>query len=108
MHNKIVLSIAMTSVLAMNAGTVQAESQDNATAAQKPVVSAPSSNNGGKCASGKCGTEKIFAKVELNSDPQDKLVRARDGKCGLTGQGLAPEEATIAQPGKCAGGLCGQ
>ncbi|MGR5065197.1 hypothetical protein [Photobacterium sp. DNB22_13_2] len=108
MNNKIALSIAMTSVLALNTAAVQASPQDGASDANKPVVSAPSSNNGGKCASGKCGTEKIFAKVELNSDPQNKLVRARDGKCGLSGQGLVPAKASVAQPGKCAGGLCGQ
>ncbi|MGF1700137.1 hypothetical protein L4D09_07465 [Photobacterium makurazakiensis] len=103
MNNKIALSIAMTSVLAFNTAAVQASPQESA-----PVVKEASSNNGGKCASGKCGTEKIFAKVELNSDPQDKLVRSRDGKCGISGQGLAPAKANVAQPGKCAGGLCGQ
>lgn len=102
MNNKIVLSIAMTSVLALGSSVVQAATQDT-----PPVAKEASSNNGGKCASGKCGTEKIFAKIELNTNPQDKLIRARDGKCGQSGQGInAP--ATVAQPGKCAGGLCGQ
>ncbi|MDN3684793.1 hypothetical protein QW180_19320 [Vibrio sinaloensis] len=39
--------------------------------------------------------KKRFEKRELDSDPQDRLVRARDGKCGITGQGIKPTPERI-------------
>lgn len=56
----------------------------------------------GKCAAGKCGNGKRFEEVETNSNQQDKLVYARDGKCGLTGHSTIPPKQ-----GKCSSGLCG-
>ena len=56
----------------------------------------------GKCAAGKCGNAKRFAEVEIKPNQQDKLVYARDGKCGLTGHSKMPPKQ-----GKCSSGLCG-
>ena len=59
--------------------------------------------------SGKCGTEKRFEKQELTSDPQGRLVRARDGKCGVTGEGIDPSSETVKlTQSKITGGICGQ
>ncbi|QUM85529.1 hypothetical protein [Moritella sp. 28] len=109
MKNKLMLSIAMTSLIGLNIGQVQAEVTQAQTQAQTAPAKADG-GNGGKCASGKCGTEKRFEKKELINDPQGQLVRARDGKCGLSGQGITSDKTPTqyAQPGKCAGGLCGQ
>ena len=46
-----------------------------------------SNGGGGKCASGKCGSEKIYSKADVKQDANGQLVRARDGICGLSGQG---------------------
>lgn len=56
----------------------------------------------GKCAAGKCGNGKRFEEVTTDSHQQDKLVYARDGKCGLTGHSTMPQKQ-----GKCSSGLCG-
>ena len=102
MNNKLTLSIVMTSVIALNSGMVSA-----AEPVEEAIVAQASSGNGGHCAAGKCGTEKRFGKADLNGDPQGRLVRARDGKCGLSGEGInAP--AVIADKSKITGGLCGQ
>ena len=77
---KLTLSIAMTSLIALTPGLALA-----ATPSDAPVKAAPSEQHGGKCAAGKCGTEKRFEKQALDSDPQGRLVRARDGKCGVAG-----------------------
>ncbi|MGF1900549.1 hypothetical protein [Aliivibrio sifiae] len=99
MNNKLTLSIVMTSVIAFNSGMVSA--------VEEAVVAQASSGNGGHCAAGKCGTEKRFGKADLKGDPQGRLVRARDGKCGLSGEGVnAP--AVITDKSKITGGLCGQ
>lgn len=107
MKNKMILSITMTSVLSLNATLTYATQQSSA-----PVLISKTKDNhhSGKCASGKCGTEKIFSKKELTNDPQDKLIYARDGKCGLSGEGIAPvvTEPAVAYPSKITGGLCGQ
>lgn len=99
--NKLTLSIAMTSLIALTPGLALA-----ATPSDAPVKAAPSEQHGGKCAAGKCGTEKRFEKQALDSDPQGRLVRARDGKCGLTEQGINGE--TQRQESKITEGVCGQ
>jgi len=97
MNCKIVLSIAMTSAIALHPAMSVAE-----TSTEAPVSAQP-------CAAGKCGTEKRFEKQDLKSDPQGRLVRARDGKCGLTAEGIAPSAETITLTNsKITGGVCGQ
>ncbi|CAM3061082.1 hypothetical protein PL85_04270 [Vibrio anguillarum] len=104
MNCKIALSIAMTSAIALHSGMSFAE-----TSTEAPVSAQPTSQNGGKCAAGKCGTEKRFEKQDLKSDPQGRLVRARDGKCGLTAEGITPSAETITLTNsKITGGVCGQ
>lgn len=98
---KLSLSIAMTGLIALTPGLALA-----ATPSEAPVKAAPSEQHGGKCAAGKCGTEKRFEKQTLDSDPQGRLVRARDGKCGLTEQGINGE--TQRQESKMTEGVCGQ
>jgi len=104
MNNKLALSIAMTSVITLNSGMAFADAPT-----EDPVEAQSSSQHGGKCAAGKCGTEKRFEKQELKNDPQGRLVRARDGKCGVTGEGITPSEETIKlTKSKITGGVCGQ
>ena len=104
MNNKIALSIAITSVISLNSAMAFAD-----TPAEAPVEAKQSSGHGGKCAAGKCGTEKRFEKAELTSNPQDRLVRARDGKCGLTAEGISPsKERILTANSKVTGGVCGQ
>ncbi|NOI69281.1 hypothetical protein [Vibrio owensii] len=104
MNNKLALSIAMTSVITLNSGLAFADAPTEA-----PVEAQSSSQHGGKCAAGKCGTEKRFEKQELKDDPQGRLVRARDGKCGVTGEGINPSAETIKlTKSKIIGGVCGQ
>ncbi|OEE73130.1 hypothetical protein [Vibrio ordalii] len=114
MNCKIALSIAMTSAIALHPAMSVAE-----TSTEAPVSAQPTSQNGGKCAAGKCGTEKRFEKQDLKSDPQGRLVlrdpliislvRARDGKCGLTAEGITPSAETITLTNsKITGGVCGQ
>ncbi|AHV35681.1 hypothetical protein AI20_10920 [Aeromonas hydrophila YL17] len=98
---KLSLSIAMTGLIALTPGLALA-----ATPSEAPVKAAPSEQHGGKCAAGKCGTEKSFEKQALDSDPQGRLVRARDGKCGLAEQGINGE--TQRQESKMTEGVCGQ
>jgi hypothetical protein len=83
-----------------------ANATDSTNSAEKVTSKAPTSS--GKCASGKCGTEKIYSQATITHDPQDNLVRARDGKCGLTGKGVK-NAAYPQQPGdeKCVNGVCG-
>ncbi|MBL0524462.1 hypothetical protein JD490_05955 [Aeromonas dhakensis] len=98
---KLSLSIAMTGLIALTPGLALA-----ATPSEAPVKAAPSEQHGGKCAAGKCGTEKRFEKQALDSDPQGRLVRARDGKCGLAEQGSNGEAQR--QESKMTEGVCGQ
>lgn len=93
---KLSLSIAMTGLIALTPGLALA-----ATPSEAPVKTAPSEQHGGKC-----GTEKRFEKQALDSDPQGRLVRARDGKCGLAEQGINGE--TQRQESKMTEGVCGQ
>ncbi|MGF1754959.1 hypothetical protein L4C33_15365 [Vibrio makurazakiensis] len=104
MNSKLALSIAMTSVITLNSAMVFAEAPQ-----QAPVEAKQSSGHGGKCAAGKCGTEKRFEKQELTTNPQGRLVRARDGKCGLSAQGIEPTQRQIQLANsKVTGGVCGQ
>ncbi|TWB38106.1 hypothetical protein [Nitrospirillum pindoramense] len=97
MKHGIILGIAAASLL-----TAQAF------AAPQPPVPASASQpakGGGKCASGKCGTEKIYSQTKLQHDPNGELVRARDGKCGLTGNGY---DVTENSRTRLAEGVCGR
>ncbi|MCP1267629.1 hypothetical protein [Aeromonas hydrophila] len=98
---KLTLSIAMTGLIALTPGLALA-----ATPSEAPVKAAPSEQHGGKCAAGKCGTEKRFEKQALDSDPQGRLVRARDGKCGVAEQGINGD--TPRKGSKMTEGVCGQ
>lgn len=106
MDKNIVLSIVVGSILAASA-TVPVIAADCASKSHKIENKPPTSS--GKCASGKCGTEKIYGQANLSHDPQDQLVRARDGKCGPSGQGISSHESPqkIAD-GKVVGGICGK
>jgi hypothetical protein len=79
MKHELILGIAATSLLAAQAYA--------APQAPAPATASQPAKGGGKCASGKCGTEKIYSQTKLQHDPNGVLVRARDGKCGLTGKG---------------------
>ncbi|GEM74955.1 hypothetical protein [Vibrio sagamiensis] len=104
MNNKLALSITMTSVITFNSSLAFSDALT-----EVPIAAKSNSQHGGKCAAGKCGTEKRFEKQELKDDPQGRLVRARDGKCGMTGEGISPSEETIKlTKSKITGGLCGQ
>ncbi|OWY39449.1 hypothetical protein CEK28_08230 [Xenophilus sp. AP218F] len=98
MKKQILLSIAMTSLAGLCAGPALAD----ASAPAKEVKS--QSGHGGKCASGKCGTVKMYEKADIRHDPQDQLVRARDGKCGKSGQGIQAEACDT----RVTEGVCGQ
>lgn len=102
-NSKLTLSIAMTGLIALAPGMSVA-----ATPSDAPVKSAPSAQHGGKCAAGKCGTEKRFEKQALNTDPQGRLVRARDGKCGVAGEGINADRTGVAGGSKMTEGVCGQ
>jgi uncharacterized low-complexity protein len=101
MNGKLVLSIAVTSLASIGAVSVPALATDNAPA----QTDAKPKAHGGKCASGKCGTEKIYAKVALDKNPQDRLVYARDGKCGLSAKGHDVKQTPAK---KLVEGVCGQ
>lgn len=104
MKNKVVLSIIVSSFAGL---LVSEQAMADQLPTQTPVkVAHKAQKASGKCASGKCGTEKIYGQAKLNHDPQDKLILARDGKCGTSGSGLNPTEKEIAT--KVAGGVCGQ
>jgi len=104
MKNKLALSIAITSLASTGAVSLPAHAADNA-----PTVNAdakaPPKAHGGKCASGKCGTEKKYAKVALDKNPQDRLVYARDGKCGIGAKG---HDLKQTPRDKLIEGVCGQ
>ena len=59
MNNKLLLSIAVTSAVCINASSAAASIS---TSQAQPLMVAAADHNGGKCASGKCGTEKRFEK----------------------------------------------
>lgn len=100
MKNKVILSIAMTSTLCL--GDLALAEAVVSTSVERAEV------HSGKCASGKCGTEKAYTSSELNYNPQDRLVYARDGKCGLSGQGVAVNTNLTTTSGSCSDGVCGQ
>ncbi|WP_369925949.1 hypothetical protein [Xanthomonas sp. NCPPB 2632] len=102
MKRNLTLSIAITSLAALGAIAEPASANGNT---PPPASTAPAASHGGKCASGKCGTEKIYSKASVSQDPQDRLVRTRDGKCGLTAQGHDAQETPAK---KLAEGVCGQ
>lgn len=101
MNNKIALSIAITSLASITTVSLPA----HATEAPAAPQASAKPKSGGKCAAGKCGTEKIYAKVDPTGNPQDRLVRTRDGKCGLSGKGY---DVKLTPAGKRAEGICGQ
>ncbi|MGF1779696.1 hypothetical protein [Vibrio nomapromontoriensis] len=104
MNNKLVISITITSLVSLHSAMAASEQPVEA-----PIKAQPTEQHGGKCAAGKCGTEKRFEKQELTSNPQDKLVRARDGKCGLSAQGInTPYNSIMSVGNKMTGGVCGQ
>lgn len=108
MKKDIALSIMLSSLIATGSiSTIQStNASDKSDSAKKIDKESPTSS--GKCASGKCGTEKIYDKVNLKHNPQDRLVAARDGKCGLNGKGLKPKESPEQiKDEKLVGGLCG-
>lgn len=100
MKNKVILSIAMTSAIYLSEACL---AEETASTSVERVET-----HSGKCASGKCGTEKAYAASELNYNPQDQLVYARDGKCGLSGQGVAVNTNLNTAAGTCSDGVCGQ
>lgn len=103
MKNEILLSIVISSF----AGLIISEQAMAEQLTQTPTkVVYKVEKASGKCASGKCGTEKIYSQTKIDHNPQDKLIMARDGKCGTTGFGLHPTKQEIAS--KVAGGVCGQ
>lgn len=95
MKKDIVLSIVVGSIMAAGM-TAYASAADAPQPASKVEHQAPTSS--GKCASGKCGTEKIYGQAKLEHDPQDQLVRAR----GSSGQGFQTNAS------KCINGVCGK
>jgi uncharacterized low-complexity protein len=100
MKDKILLTIAVASLVSL--GSMAAAANDAPAAPAQPAKATAS--HGGKCASGKCGTEKIYSKAKLDHDPNGALVRARDGKCGLSGKGYQVEQSPR---DKLAEGVCG-
>jgi len=106
MKRKLVLSIAISSFAGLCALPIA--HADTPTNSQSPTAINIKPQSGGKCASGKCGTEKIYAQAKLDHNPQDKLIRARDGKCGLSGAGLESKDPVKEAISKCANGVCGQ
>ncbi|WP_447873219.1 hypothetical protein [Serratia fonticola] len=109
MKKDIILSIIVGSILTtgMVSPASAADSSHTDNNANKIENKSPTSS--GKCASGKCGTEKIYGQAKLTHDPQDQLIRARDGKCGLTGQGNNNQESPQQMKnGKCVSGVCGK
>lgn len=113
MNNKLLLTIAVTSLASASAVAMaqthdaDKSSHETPTTATSTPVSAPKAgaSHGGKCSSGKCGTEKIYGKAQIKHDPNGYLVRARDGKCGPSGKGY---DATQSTRDKLAQGVCGQ
>lgn len=109
MKKDIVLSIMVSSIMAteMIASASATEPSHAGSNANKIENKSPTSS--GKCASGKCGTEKIYGQANITHDPQDQLIRARDGKCGLSGQGIENQESPQQMnDGKCVSGVCGK
>lgn len=106
MKRKMTLSITLGSMVGLSVAQLSyAATLPNTEPTAAVSIKAP---GGGKCASGKCGTEKIYSKAKINHNPQDKLVRSRDGKCGLDGNGLQQENPEKVIMARNADGICGQ
>lgn len=103
MKHTLALSIAVASLASL--ASLAVISQPAHAGETPPPATAKTTTGGGKCASGKCGTEKIYGQAKLNQDPQGRLVRTRDGKCGLTAEGYDIAETTQK---KLSEGVCGQ
>jgi uncharacterized low-complexity protein len=101
MKDKLILSITLTAL------TVAAVEPVVAADANTPAKNTPTTpvKHSGKCASGKCGTEKLYSKVAVAHNPDEQLVLARDGKCGVSGKG---HDATVSDQDRFASGVCGQ
>jgi len=97
MKHELILGIAATSLLSAQAFA--------APQASPPAPTSQAAKGGGKCASGKCGTEKIYSQTKLQHDPNGQLVRARDGTCGVTGKGHQVAENSRT---RLAEGVCGR
>ncbi len=102
MHNKITLSIAMTSMITLSSGMAFAEMPSKAST--KPAAT---EQHGGKCAAGKCGSEKTFEKKEIQGCQNGKLIRSRDGKCGTSACKIDVPQTKSPQS-KITDGVCGQ
>ena len=98
MKRELILGIAATSLAAS-----AAYASDTVPVAT--TSASPAAHGGGKCASGKCGTEKIYAQTKLKQDPSGQLVRARDGQCGTSGKGYKVAQTSQA---RLAEGVCGR
>lgn len=103
MNNTITISIAITSLLGLSISNTV-----NASTSTTTQTSAVAADTGGKCAAGKCGTEKRYAEAKITHNPQEKLVYARDGKCGITSYGLNPSNKVIEAQNRLVDGRCGQ
>jgi uncharacterized low-complexity protein len=90
MKREIVLGIAVASLLSANAFAAPQDADGAPASAGRAT-----NGGGGKCASGKCGTEKIYG----------KKADARDGKCGLSGKGYKVAESNR---DRLAEGVCGK
>ncbi|HEQ1857942.1 TPA: hypothetical protein VEO38_001467 [Providencia alcalifaciens] len=108
MKKDIALSIAVGSLLAISLTNSAYANEKNAKNTEATQVDSKAPSSSGKCASGKCGTEKIYSKAEISHDPQAQLVRTRDGKCGLTGEGIDKNTPQQIETQKSVNGVCGQ
>ena len=103
MNNKVILTVVISSF----DGLAISEKSNTTQITELPTkVVHKVEKASGKCASGKCGTEKIYSQIKPDHNPQEKLVMARDGKCGNTGFGLNPTKDELKST--VAGGVCGQ
>lgn len=104
MNKDIVLSVIVGSLLTVGGITTAMAAEPS----QANKIENKSPTSSGKCASGKCGTEKIYGQAKIKHDPQDQLIRTRDGKCGLNAKGIEQEKAQEVKVDKCVGGVCGK
>ncbi len=97
MDNKMLLTITVVTAISLTASAYAAPDNSALNLDEEDIKTKSAG-----CAAGKCGSLKKFEEVNTVVDPQDKLVYARDGKCGVSGHSARP-----AKPGKCASGVCG-
>lgn len=106
MKNTLLLTISVASIASLvSLNAMASPSPDDAASTPATAVKSEAPHSGGKCASGKCGTEKIYSQAKLDHNPDGALVQARDGKCGLSGKGFSVAQSTR---DKLAEGVCGQ